>query len=142
MKVIAIITLVLLMNCKISKGINQEECETSKYCTVNIHIADSLYENSEPFTVIKELNNPLNGAMTDFKGNATLKIIRPINDSIGLVIGLMGSIGGDTIYLGTKKCIDVYNYDYYSPQWYRDYSKKNPLKIIKYNPDLNYDNKK
>jgi hypothetical protein len=126
MKVIAIITLILLMNCKISKGINQEECETSKYCTVNIHIADSLYENSEPFTVIKELNNPLNGAMTDFKGNATL----------------MGSIGGDTIYLGTKKCIDVYNYDYYSPQWYRDYSKKNPLKIIKYNPDLNYDNKK
>ena len=141
MKVLGLIaTLILLLNCKISEKANQQECEPTKYCIINIHIADSLYENSEPFTVIKELNNPFNGAMTDFEGNATLKMTRPMNDSLGLVIGLMGISGGDTIYLVAKKCIEVYNYDYYLPKWYKDYSKKNPVIMKKYNPDLNYGN--
>lgn len=142
MKVIAIITIVLLMNCKVSKGINQEDCEISKYCIVNIHIADSLYENSEPFTVIKELKNPLNGTMTDFEGNATLKMIRPINDSLAFVIGLMGSNGGDTIYIPTKNCVKEYSLDYYLPKWYREMYNTIPIKTPNYNQDINYGNKK
>jgi len=139
MRTIFVVVLLFLLNCKVNKSTITDDCVASKHCTVNIHIADSLYENSLPFIGVNDLNNPINGAQTDFNGNASITIERPLNDTLVIGIYLPGQ-KKDTLLMVTKRCIDSYSFDYYIPKWYKEYFKKYPIKTPKYNQDINYGN--